>query len=103
MENKNKFTPGPWYVHDRPQQGLSNYTIGDDETSVVAWASCRANARLISAAPDLLDALWFIVKAIKYGVSTQELNDSLKEAYAGKDNGSMLYAAELAIKKALGE
>ena len=65
-----KFTPGPWYVGTGTYEGRNIYSVAsvtDDEgftyQPIVASAEddgikCwDANARLIAAAPDLLEAL----------------------------------------------
>ena len=65
MNEKQKFkgTPGPWMFHERPQGEYHyGYTIGDGPTSIVSTAWGEANARLIAAAPDLLEALQAIAK-----------------------------------------
>lgn len=64
------YTPGPWYFIDQIEHtGQSIYTVGYvDETGertydvrfippVSDWATAHANAHLISAAPQLLEAL----------------------------------------------
>ena len=59
MSNDKKFkgTPGPWMFHERPQGEYHyGYTIGDGPTSIVSTAWGEANARLIAAAPELLEA-----------------------------------------------
>ncbi len=62
MKTESKFTPGPWafkripvWAPDKPQDGIPHFEFsatGGDE-----WLSkAKANARLIAAAPDLLEA-----------------------------------------------
>lgn len=56
-----KFTPGPWFVIE----GFEQYYIGESLRSDTAFANCtgktweeaKANAHLMAAAPDLLEAL----------------------------------------------
>lgn len=56
-----KFTPGPWKIGAPPPSG--EQTIGTQQGLMVAVATTgsgvptEANARLIAAAPDLLEAL----------------------------------------------
>lgn len=56
-----KHTPGPWKIGTPPPNG--EQTVGTDQGLMVAVATTgagvqtKANARLISAAPDLLEAL----------------------------------------------
>lgn len=93
-----KGTPGPWFEH---REGFSTVYIesrigGGMIQEVAACGPCdkgseqqSANAKLIAAAPELLEALQYINHAINHGtqmdiVKVQEM-------------------AESAIKKALGE
>ena len=76
-----KHTPGPWYVGSGTYEGRNIYSVAsvtDDEgftyQPIVATAEddgidCwDANARLIAAAPDLLEALkWYESKAKQMG------------------------------------
>jgi hypothetical protein len=69
------FTPGPWFVFDGAHldNGPGAFCIGDAPESAMANILCsrhqwpekehemRANARLIAAAPELLQALQAIV------------------------------------------
>lgn len=72
-------TPGPWEV--RPGYGMLKAEIGppgravaavwvkqagtrDEQKEPVAWPEGEANARLIAAAPDLLEALTTIVATL---------------------------------------
>ena len=56
-----KHTPGPWKIGTPPPNG--EQTVGTDQGLMVAVATTgagvqtKANASLIAAAPDLLDAL----------------------------------------------
>ena len=68
MSNETEFkgTPGPWYVEELTGIAVCRIHTSDsdadgswlsniyDETS---WERCKANARLIAAAPELLEAL----------------------------------------------
>lgn len=97
-----KYTPGPW------TQGWSKNGIdcvwldgktepvigmGDDDD----WIDCgtEANARLISAAPELLEALEALEEAASYATI-----DNIAERFAVAD---ALNKAHAAIAKALGE
>lgn len=64
-----KFTPGPWKIGAPPPNG--EQTIGAQQGLMVAVATTgsgvptEANARLIAAAPDLLEALIDAVCALE--------------------------------------
>lgn len=91
-------TPGPWRIDERPSHvGVLG---GDGKKVAEAWLAFRdsetywANARLIAAAPDLLEAL-------------QMLHDSNAEYgrinnLGGYDNNDMK-ASRAAIARAKGE
>lgn len=63
-----KHTPGPWIVidHYEPNRILVNAGVYPDATAIAeiisAGSTKRANARLIAAAPDLLDVVQLIIK-----------------------------------------
>ena len=86
------FTPGPWRIGTPPPNG--EQTIGTTQGLMVAVATTgasvptKANARLIAAAPDLLEALI-------------ELADCGAEAW-GEDRPCVKWA-RAAIAKATGE
>jgi hypothetical protein len=71
----NKHTPGPWHIEreDSPDAEWSRRfpTIIADEYEVVGnegfygdLETDMANARLIAAAPDLLEALEFVIRGV---------------------------------------
>lgn len=80
-----KFTPGPWIIGTPPPNG--ELTIGNQAGMMVAVAttgfSCptAANASLIAAAPDLLEAL---ETCIDYGSMTggEWVSDKARAAIA---------------------
>ena len=69
MTTPRKHTPGPWTMHPRFDDGAEvraiapvawcgvATTVGSSGSQSIDAAEARANARLIAAAPDLLDAL----------------------------------------------
>lgn len=97
----NAHTPGPWEVDvdgtgwaigpsDRFVATIDiDHTIDENDTPL-SDAECEANARLIAAAPDLLEALRFMLDA--YVEDPWEANRSAAEE-----------AARDAIARALGE
>ena len=94
----NKHTPGPWRVS--PYYGITgkSVTVAKTEQMPGNYESERmANARLIAAAPDLLDAL----EKINIGLSPQSIlvqSENLKELI-----NSCFEIAREAIRKAKGE
>ena len=55
-------TPGPWHVEPAPNR--VHFAVRNDGVHVVTgWREGAANARLIAAAPDLLEALRRLVDA----------------------------------------
>jgi hypothetical protein len=75
MQTKNKFTPGPWRVNSF---AIDDYWYvihaadGSKICSVEQWKKeaaieSEANALLISAAPDMLEALEMLQLDIAYG------------------------------------
>lgn len=83
---KFKGTPGPWYW-DEEGLGNKNHIVFGKEYH--AEMTSKANKALISAAPELLEALQETIHEVGYWLSTQK--PELKEKI------------ESAIKKALGE
>jgi hypothetical protein len=57
--NNTKHTPGPWYVtrHNDLQYSISQKETGYDEMIEALDEEDEANAKLIAAAPELLEAL----------------------------------------------
>lgn len=59
--SEQKHTPGPWHVN--PYQSDDGDHCIDDDMGQVAKTYCEANARLIAAAPLMLEILQEIVVA----------------------------------------
>jgi hypothetical protein len=95
--NEHKFTPGPWEVKFR---GLDAFVKCPDERSfnigdILYHEDNKANAQLIAAAPDLLDAC----EVVRDFFLRLE-NDS---AFRRRIHGPLLGKLNTAIAKALGE
>lgn len=83
-----KFTPGPWVIN----RDESTNSCDSEKLSIEGGAlyiaqvdHCmhqEANANLISAAPDLLDALIKLVDFYQHGGGSPEEHDIQAEAYA---------------------
>lgn len=98
-----KHTPGPWTVfehswsdtsiwtHDSTVATLSIKDEATEDTQAGLEARMAANARLIAAAPDLLEALREVLK------------EAIDDYYAEKDPDGVLDAAYAAIAKATGK
>ncbi len=105
---KAKHTPGPWYAL-RGQRNISiRHKTGDRLLPMVNVASVRgqfptdcpygsseANARLIAAAPELLDALIALL-----GVAPSKAPGAGLIVGAEEKHANALHAARAAIKKA---
>lgn len=100
--SEKKFTPGPWRITG---SGISRYIdapIGNGMLQEVAWCGAteqpeqmEANARLIAAAPDMLDVLTLMVEQI-----TDPANaDHTLNAFS---YGARIAEARAAIAKATG-
>ena len=102
-----KHTKGPWKIGTPPPNG--EQTIGDARGMMVAVATTgigmgeetKANARLIAAAPELLDALKGIMNIVSETLGVAGYYPD--EDYADWDEFPELQAAEAAIAKAKGE
>lgn len=96
MENKSKFTPGPWEVfgHDVYKKGYATRICKLGNASFVDPTIIPANARLIAAAPEMLEGLKLAVEWIEW-----------LEKIAGlrADSGNHLQKIKSVITKALGK
>lgn len=60
MNTQHKHTPGPWNAHKYPD--VKTWSVASDK-SIASKIECEANATLIAAAPELLEALEALVLA----------------------------------------
>ena len=95
MNNKLKHTPGPWEVQEKCAYG---YDIRSDYDSGFIWVSVaegphdssngwpnesqsKANARLIAAAPEMIEALIYSYRLIKStGLSIPQISEIIERA-----------------------
>ena len=95
-----KFTPGPWYVGAGTYEGRNIYSVAsvtDDEgftyQPLVANAeddgiNCwDANARLIAAAPDLLEALGALLERYVLAIGNEGIECHQARAAIAKATG----------------
>lgn len=57
-----KHTPGPWRANNRDKTSKQGWEVLAENKAITGWGSVQtteANARLIAAAPELLEALVF--------------------------------------------
>ena len=79
-----KHTPGPWrldnrgttYIVDKPGDGYITRDICRMDSSTMSAFHQEGNARLIAAAPDLLDALQQWAHAVEIGDEVELINAS---------------------------
>ena len=77
-------TPGPWSIYFNSQDDLvirKMFPDGQESHSIARCHSGAANARLIAAAPELLEALAEVVNAAD-GEGWSQLDPSLSKARA---------------------
>lgn len=101
MSNETKWTPGPWHVG-----GVQRCTVYDVRAQRVANSfegvlavlrsdeECKANARLIAAAPELAEALEKLIEAAESSDDCQ---------YGTLSTSFVLKIATCALAKARGE
>lgn len=110
--SESKFTPGPWRMNGPTGPTMQSYSqpfciAGTGEFAYTLIAGCfgdikggteiaEANARLIAAAPDLLEALEHIVNAV--AICTDDHGNLTAEICQADD----FRAARAAIAKATG-
>jgi hypothetical protein len=91
----NKHTPGPWEIE--PNAGKGAWISNDFGWAALALGNdhdnARANARLIAAAPDLLEALTALANGVDFNI---------KNGSCPLDLGVRLKKARAAIAKAEG-
>lgn len=107
MTSKSKHTPGPWFVvpyGDGDQKVICRDEEGNWRIAFMATsfdqreelAEIRANARLISAAPDMAEAL----KALIADIEDYELVNNLHPSPGKSDCWQSVSMARAALKKA---
>lgn len=100
-----KGTPGPWVIDKYGRvidasgmtiaaRGIANPMVADPES--------LANSKLVSAAPELLEALMSMVSRIEYYATLADTDKPNIEDWAYTYNSTDMDVARQAIKKALG-
>ncbi|HHR6118046.1 TPA: hypothetical protein ACS72I_001692 [Providencia alcalifaciens] len=104
-----KHTPAPWIIIDgddyfnitaKSTESSPNYMPLLDSDSI-GMIEMRANAHLISAAPELLEALIELVQS--YDKCSIDHNGLCQEHFLQEANDCTFKKANLAISKALGQ
>ena len=102
-----KHTPGPWAVYVNAPSDIVIRKMSKDGYELCAIArvsSGYANARLIAAAPDLLDALqWYEAKAVQMGRAAIHQDSKLMLELMKEIAVEYGAQARAAITKATGE
>lgn len=96
------FTPGPWTYRTNPNCSLDLFGGGTALICNVRIANQEANARLISAAPELLEALATLVKRIEFYSSMKDDERPNIEQWEYTEGSSDMAKARAAILKATG-
>ena len=117
MEQKAAHTPGPWRATSRNIENVANWAsripfaieieVGHSVVpiaDVCDQPAAEANARLIAAAPDLLEALqWYEAKAVQMGRAAIHQDSKLMLALMKEIAVEYGAQARAAIAKATGE
>lgn len=105
MGEEMKFTKGPWQVNKKVKtsveqaqagQGINLIAQCEDVDGVRSKEEDQANARLIAAAPELLEALEMCIKFIEKTKFTKEFSDHFDKNYNW-------HLVQQALSKAKGE
>lgn len=100
MTNKQQHTPGPWHITETHHHQTFIYGPSDEPVLVDVnrrVPTSAANARLIAAAPDLLDAMTTVERWFLKHSPTAPCIDGIDRIHP------MLEMAQKAIAKARGE
>jgi hypothetical protein len=106
---KTQHTPGNWQVVMQPEmnfrigayipgQGCIGLAAECNQNNTITFDQAQANARLIAAAPELLDSLQYIAYAAE---NEKDFDDGAEISIS--ITGAALYQLREAIKKAKGE
>lgn len=105
---KSNHTPGPWIVTNRDEEGHYDIESMDRGTLICSGAGfyglhdpSEPNAKLISAAPDLLEACIKLENALHHTGPCHCCSGSSEEP--GHDESCPVLKARVAISKAIGE
>lgn len=85
-------TPGPWWIDDHgfiaSGNGETYVTVADPHCNNQDIDEREANARLITAAPDLLDALRRVMRHIPADAGGASLSDDMYRARKAVDRAT---------------
>lgn len=77
------YTPGPWVVKGQSIKAIDHslyFSIASAKSTKLTTEGNLANARLIAAAPDLLDALQRVMRHIPDNAGGASLSDDMHRA-----------------------
>jgi hypothetical protein len=97
---KTKYTPGPW-TEDGFKVTAKNKTICRVDLDGGANAFDNANAKLISAAPEMVEALQTIVNECRKELETWAYAPDNEPGNATQLMGALIETAEKALNKAI--
>ena len=104
MTNQPKYTPGPWRLYFIGPASTPDWYIESDEQGIVRIPDNpalrerqKANARLIAAAPEMLEALEGLSRWVAKGIENGAFDNTVGNAVADYNRANAI------IKKAKGE
>ena len=118
MSESNKFTPGPWITESSDSNGIACVATADNLLEICeVWGSSEngisvddesmANATLIAAAPDLLEALenllWHAEVLEEFIESERGRGRNADQLYADGEMHNYMVEAKASILKARGK
>lgn len=98
MKPNVKHTPGPWKLLDAPHKGLGIVAPQANHATIVSDGLGLPDARLIAAAPELLDACKAALSAIDVTVESESPDAEVERAF-----GRAIELLKAAIAKAGGK
>ncbi|WP_368941406.1 hypothetical protein [Citrobacter werkmanii] len=95
-----KGTPGPWFIADDALGNMTHIVLSKQYPFEMM---SEENLALITAAPELLEALQKMIGCIEYYASLKESDQPNIEDWAYANNSAEVEMSRAAIAKALGK